>query len=119
MLRAGELPQDAGMTRRTPNARLLALSLLVAGACGTVGCNVPEYKEPKGFSSTYHRRLYGPQVAPPAELAAPPAAPMQDPLLKQGVALPQGSDWTQGGIPEQAQPRRYPIAVEQPPRVRR
>jgi hypothetical protein len=44
----------------------LALMALAAG-CASVGCTVPSYHLPAGFSSSYQRQLYGMDPGPPPQ----------------------------------------------------
>ena len=45
--------------------------ILLLALIPLAGCQVPSYRLPAGFSSTYHRALYGPRP----EVAPPPAEP--------------------------------------------
>jgi hypothetical protein len=45
------------------SGRLALAALALAGA--SAGCFVPDYHLPAGFSSSYHRQIYGMDPAPP------------------------------------------------------
>ncbi len=88
----------------------LLLALLLAG------CSVPEYMEPKGFSSTFHRRLYGDRIAAPAEVIEAPPLSEGDRILRQGSSGPQlmPEEWTRATRGTPPAEKRYPIASNPP-----
>ena len=53
-----------------PTAALVVLIALTP----VPGCQVPSYRLPAGFSSTYHRALYGPRPDYPAVSTAEPGS---------------------------------------------
>ena len=114
-LSAGPIMSSCTRLSRTALAACLFTALGAAG----VGCSIPEYKEPKGFSSTFHGRLYGPPAVRP-EIPEPVPPLDGDPLLQQGSrgAPLSARDWTQGNTAANPQAKRYPIAETPPGAVR-
>lgn len=71
--------------------RFLIGSLPVLFALAS-GCYVPDYHTPKGFSSTYHRRLLESERAVSRDsfwrISKQPAAPIETPVGVEGLAQP-------------------------------
>lgn len=62
--------------------------LLAAAVWPIVGCALPDYHLPRGFSSSYYRHLQGPQPLLVAPTTVPPAGVPQD-RMPPSMTVPQ------------------------------
>lgn len=79
--------------------RLVGTRMLLMGAlCWSAGCMSPVYRNPAGFSSTYHKHVYGPQ-----RYAQRPQQPPLPPPPADGVFFPSSVQYDPHGL-ERIQP---------------
>lgn len=81
--------------------------LLTVALCGTAGCMFPVYRNPGGFSSTYHRQVYGPERY--AEHLHQPPSP---PPPAEGVFFPSSVEYNPRAVDQM-----HAVAKEPPKRI--